>query len=117
MTTPTLDRTQDDITFENIIERNFYLPIPEPVHLGPTWERNAFGQFALPEITLGWQVIAWIQGIPGRKNARFNLVSDEGTAFSLTAEQKRFLLWWYAIDEKGIFAFREGVLQRVKGWG
>jgi hypothetical protein len=38
-------------------------------------------------------------------------------AFSLTLEQLRFLLWWYAIDESGRFVYQSGVLQRLKGWG
>jgi phage terminase large subunit-like protein len=29
----------------------------------------------------------------------------------------RFILWWYAIDARGRFIYREGVLQRLKGWG
>ena len=36
--------------------------------------------------------------------------------FVPTNEQKRFILWWYAIDADGKFVFREGVLQRLKGW-
>ncbi len=36
---------------------------------------------------------------------------------ALHKEQGRFLLWWYAIDEKGLFRYRYGVLQRAKGWG
>ena len=34
-----------------------------------------------------------------------------------TAEQARFVLWWYAIDKHGRFVYREGLLQRLKGWG
>jgi hypothetical protein len=89
--------------------------------LGPTWDRDPTWTgprdpqgFILPEITLGWQIIEWIEA---------NLLGDETDdaghplPFRLTAEQTRFVLWWYAIDEYGIFAYREGILQRLKGWG
>ena len=95
---------------------------PAPVHYGPTWESSpnwtpdqdeAF-RYLLPEITLGWQIIRWVQE---------NLLADEidpatgeHLPFDLTFEQRRFLLWWYAIDENGVFVYRSGVLQRLKGW-
>ena len=62
----------------------------------------------LPELTLGWQILAWIEA---------NLLDDEGGPFKPTREQSRFILWWYAIDENGRFTYREGILQRLKGWG
>lgn len=94
----------------------------EPVCIGPTWKRNPnwdgldpLGKFILPEFTLGWQIIDWIGE---------NLLGDETTGdgktqlpFKLTPEQARFLLWWYAVDEEGRFSYRDGVLQRLKGWG
>jgi hypothetical protein len=84
------------------------------VTLGPTWQKNEDGSFKLPELTLGWQILRWIED---------NLLSDETDAygkrlpFKPTKEQARFILWWYAIDETGRFIYREGVLQRLKGWG
>lgn len=95
-------------------------PIPtwhiEPVCLGPTWRRtegwkpgdDPFDEFVLPEFTLGWQILDWIKD---------NLLGDEGEPFNATPEQRRFILWWYAIDEDGRFVYRDGVLQRLKGWG
>ena len=95
--------------------------IVEPVAIGPTWKRNPdwdgvdpLGEFILPEWTLGWQILKWIEE---------NLLSDEVDDFGIplpfipTHEQKRFILWWYAIDAEGRFVYREGVLQRLKGWG
>lgn len=80
----------------------------EPVKIGPTWQTNTSGEWILPERTLGWQVIAWIE----------TWVNDgAGGRFKLTPEQRRFLLWWYALDERGRFTFRKGILQRLKGWG
>lgn len=92
-----------------------------PETLGPCWDldphwtgpRDPEG-YILPELTLGWQVIHWIEE---------NLLADETDEhekplpFQLTSEQVRFILWFYAIDEDGRFLYREIVLQRLKGWG
>jgi hypothetical protein len=92
----------------------------EPVFIGPTWTKNPHWtgehegeKYILPEYSLGWQVLRWIED---------NLLSEDSTdedpvPFKPTFEQKRFILWWYAIDEHGRFIYREGVLQRLKGWG
>lgn len=89
--------------------------ILEPRTLGPTWQRNPdwdgrsrAAEFVLPERTLGWQVIEWCEE---------NLLNDEGEPWSFTREQIRFVLWWYAVDDRGRFTYRKGVLQRLKGWG
>lgn len=92
-----------------------------PFILGPTWDRNPFWKgprdpqgYILPEYTLGWQILDWIKD---------NLLADETDEndqplpFDLTDEQKRFILWFYAIDETGRFLYREIVLQRLKGHG
>lgn len=92
-----------------------------PFSLGPTWDRNPFYEgprdpqgYILPELTLGWQILKWIEA---------NLLADETdehgnkVPFDLTDEQKRFILWFYAIDESGRFVYREYVLQRLKGHG
>lgn len=92
----------------NLLDR----PVPdyhvEPVYIGPTWQRGPDGKFVLPERTLGWQILRWITrwvNGPG------------GGPFQPTKEQKRFILWWYAIDERGRFIYQDGVLGRIKGWG
>lgn len=88
-----------------------------PVALGPTWQLNPahdparddfLDKYVLPELTLGWQVLDW--AADGR------ILGDDGEPFSCTFEQSRFILWWYAVDEDGRFAYRNGVLQRLKGW-
>lgn len=93
----------------------------EAVHYGPTWERNpdwdgqsSLYEFLLPAYTLGWQILDWVE-----KNLQSDDVDEDGlpTPFKPTREQKRFILWWYAVDERGRFVYREGVLQRLKGWG
>lgn len=45
------------------------------------------------------------------------LQHEDGTPWRYTAEQLRFLLWWYAVDDDDRFVYRDGVLQRLKGWG
>jgi hypothetical protein len=80
--------------------------------MGPTWARDDAGLFILPEHTIGWQIIEWCElwllqpdGI------------DAGEPWRFTREQKRFLLHWYSVDETGRFAYRAGMLRRMKGWG
>jgi hypothetical protein len=92
---------------------NNLLEVPDPptyhveaVYIGPTWKRGADGRFVLPEWTLGWQILRWIDEYLGATKK-----------WVPTKEQARFLLWWYAIDERGRFVYRDGVLQRLKGWG
>lgn len=78
-----------------------------PVRIGPTWQVDG-KRWALPDRSLGWQVLAWC----GRW---LQLARDEPWRF--TDEQARFVLWWYAVDESGRFLYRDAVLQRLKGWG
>lgn len=66
----------------------------------------------LPALTLGWDVLDWMERYirqPDGPNA--------GEVFELTAEQVRFVLWWYAITPAGRWQFIRGVLRRSKGWG
>jgi len=84
----------------------------EPVVIGPTWSRRPDGKFDLPDKTLAWQAFEWCWNylkLPDGPNA------DDPWAF--TDEQARFLAWWYAVDERGRFVYRRGVLRRLKGWG
>jgi hypothetical protein len=92
-----------------------------PQTYGPTWERNPdwdgvskADQYVLPERTLGWQALAWI-----RENLQSDELdeNDQPVPFKPTFEQARFILWFYAVDERGDFVYREYVLQRLKGWG
>jgi hypothetical protein len=63
----------------------------------------------LPEYTLGWQALAW--------TATY-LQNGMGVPWRYTAEQARLTLWWYSVDPAtGQFVWRDGVLQRLKGWG
>lgn len=87
-------------------------PAPEPVAVGPTWRRDDTGGWLLPERTLGWQILGW--------TAEYLRQPDGPTAgapWRYTSEQARFMLWWYALDKRGRFVYRSGMLRRVKGWG
>jgi hypothetical protein len=80
-----------------------------PFTLGPTWKRGPDGKFVLPEYTLGWQCLAW--------TATY-LQHYAGRPWRYTPEQARLTLWWYAMDPvTNRFLWRDGVIQRLKGWG
>ncbi len=66
----------------------------------------------LPELTLGDGVLAWCDDYVRQPDG-----PDAGTRWQFTDEQVRFVLWWYAVDERGRFLFTRGVLRRAKGWG
>jgi hypothetical protein len=79
-----------------------------PTFLGPTWQKDSLGAWVLPKRTLGWQIAGW---------AAEYLQAENGGPWKFTREQLRFVLHWYAVDDKGRFINRKGVLQRMKGWG
>lgn len=82
------------------------------VATGPTWMKTEEGEWHLPKLTLGWDVVAWSSTTllqPDGPNA--------GQQWVWTNEQLRFLLWWYAVDEFGRFSYRRGVMRRLKGAG
>jgi hypothetical protein len=60
--------------------------------------------------TLGYGVIAWVEA---------TLFRPDGVEeyMRLTAEQRDFVLWFYALDDRGTFRYRRAVLRRAKGWG
>lgn len=84
------------------------VPEWEPKLIGPTWRQLPGGSWLLPELTLGWEVLGWCGTW---------LQHSRGNPWRFTDEQARFVLWWFALDETGAFSFRDGVLQRLKGWG
>jgi hypothetical protein len=80
-----------------------------PFTLGPVWQRGPDGKFVLPEYTLGWHALSW--------TATY-LQHGSGRPWRYTPEQARLTLWWYALDpETDTFLWRDGVIQRLKGWG
>lgn len=81
----------------------------KPVSLGPTWVRRPEGGYVRPEFTLGWHVLEW---------AHRYLKQPDGEPWFYTKEQSRLTLWWFALDpDTGRFLYRDGVIQRLKGWG
>lgn len=62
----------------------------------------------MPARTLGWSILAWTADW---------LQHPDGSPWRFTQEQMRFVLHWYAVDEHDRFLYRDGVLQRLKGWG
>lgn len=104
---------------------------PQPPHMiGPTWAKNEDGTWHLPTKTLGWGVLAWLSeyvNTPGGHDdpdrLRFLIEMSEAgipvneQMFLPTDEQVRMILWWYAVDERGQYTFREGVFRRLKGHG
>ena len=79
-----------------------------PECIGPTWTIGPDGHWVLPEYTLGWGMLGWYGTW---------LQLSPGVPWRDTLEQARWTLWWYALDERGRFFYRDGVLQRLKGWG
>jgi hypothetical protein len=80
----------------------------EPVRIGPSWRRGPDGKFLLPALTLGWHVLWWTAE---------KLQHANGRPWRYTPEQARLTLWWYALDDYRSYAYRDGVIQRLKGWG
>lgn len=86
-------------------------PRPEfdPIYVGPVFKRDEDGNFILPKLTLGLAAIRW-----ARKWLRG---ADGEPGWKFTPEQMRVLMWWYAVDERGRFIYRDGVIQLIKGAG
>lgn len=81
----------------------------EPVKIGPTWDWNLERGWLLPDATLGWGFLSW---------STYWLTGQRGAPWMWTAEQTRFLLWYFALDVGTTdFSFHSGALQRLKGWG
>jgi hypothetical protein len=77
--------------------------LADPVRVGP---------LGLPLRTLGWEALAWTAEFLRQPDG-----PESGKPWRYTDEQARFLLNWYAVDERGRFAYRRGMLRRLKGWG
>ena len=78
----------------------------EPVKIGPTWQYD--DGWLLPEATLGWDFLAW---------CGYWLRGKGQKPWTFTAEQARFLLWYYAVDSSGDFLYHSAMFQRLKGHG
>jgi hypothetical protein len=84
----------------------------EPHFIGPTWQKTIDGEWYLPEHSLGWGIINWWFKYLNTPNG-----NDKSPEFMPTLEQARFILWWYAVDKRGEFVYRNGTFRRLKGAG
>lgn len=66
----------------------------------------------LPERTLGWEILRWCSDNLAQPDG-----ANKGDNWRFSKEQARFVLHFYAVDERGKFVYRRGLLGRVKGWG
>lgn len=66
----------------------------------------------VPELTLGWEALAW-----AAKYLRHPNGQRAGKRWQFTREQARFVLWFYALDEEGRWLFHRGVRRLAKGSG
>lgn len=66
----------------------------------------------LPKYTLGWGVLDWGSTYLAHPDGDL-----AGRPWVFTAEQAKFVLWFYAVDEHGAWIYRRAVLERPKGWG
>lgn len=78
----------------------------DPVKIGPTWDHDGSG-WVLPKWSLGWEGLAFAG----------QYLMHKGKPWQYTLEQARFLLWFYSVNEDGVFDSHSAVLQRLKGWG
>lgn len=65
-----------------------------------------------PRETLGYHAIRWAEKMLLQPDG-----PDIGKPWRFTAEQARFILQWYRIDDTGRFVWPYGMLQRMKGAG
>lgn len=66
----------------------------------------------LPELSLAPGVLDWCHEYIRQPDG-----PEAGGHWSFTPEQKRFLWYLYAVDERGRFLWSRAVLRRAKGWG
>ena len=67
-----------------------------------------YGPAGTPARTLGWTALDWCTE---------HLIGLDGEPFVFTREQAIFVLNWYAVDARGRWLYRRGILRRMKGWG
>lgn len=66
----------------------------------------------LPVQTLGWGVLDWGSTFLAQPDG-----ARKGDTWVYTNEQARFILWFYAVDPLGRYAYRRGIIMRCKGFG
>lgn len=99
---PFKDVPDDELTDEELAFKY------APIYIGPTWRKREDGSWDLPEFTLGWEIAGWTADY---------LRGEGDTPWQFTLEQLRFVLHWYALNERGEFINQTCVMQRMKGHG
>ena len=79
----------------------------DPITIGPSWRVKPDGTWDLPRLTLGWEFLAWT-------SVHFRI---DGEPIRWTGEQARFWLWWFAVDDDGVWLYTDATFQRLKGHG
>ena len=94
--------------------------LPPGYHLGSRgawctlpWPDDPDEKLALMESSLGPSLIDWAEW----RTDEPGLLNDEGEPWQFTDGQARFLILWYAFDERGRFRFRRGCKRGSKGTG
>ena len=81
--------------YERLLESGSPVPAGAPVDVaGPTWAHAADGGWLLPERTIALDAMVW---------ASSHLRGPDGGPWRFTAEQSRFLAWYYAVGDDGRF--------------
>ena len=60
------------------------------------------GPEGVPALSLGWECLKWTADYLLSPDA----TRDDQRPWHYTTEQARFVLWWYAVDERGRFVYR-----------
>ncbi|GAY12045.1 terminase [Pseudonocardia sp. N23] len=70
----------------------------------------------IPDRTLGWGVLAWAAGAQ-HGEPLFYVPDGElaGQPLTLTDYQIRFVLWWYALDERARWLYRAALVRLARG--
>ena len=78
----------------------------------PPLQRLSTMPEGVPELTLGWEALAFAAKYLVHPNG-----IRAGKPWKYTRDQARFLLWWYAVDESGAWLFDHGIRRLSKGSG
>ena len=66
----------------------------------------------IPELTLGWEAVHWASKYLKQPDGE-----KTGQRWEFIESQVRFILWWYALDERGRWLYYHGVRRYPKGAG
>lgn len=77
------------------------------------WPSSESKKMDLLEHSLGPALIDWAEW----RTDEPGLLNDEGEPWQYTPGQARFLILWYAFDERGRFIYRRGAKRGAKGTG